>query len=45
MRVHAGLILALLAAWFVCWLLERSTLGFQLRAVGANQFAARAPPA
>jgi simple sugar transport system permease protein len=40
-RVHGGLILALLAAWFVHWLLTRSTLGFRLRAVGANQFASR----
>jgi ABC-type uncharacterized transport system permease subunit len=40
-RVHAGLFLALLAAWFVHWLLTRSTLGFRLRAVGANPFASR----
>ncbi len=40
-RVHSGLILALLAAWFVYWLIEKSTLGFRLRAVGANQFASR----
>jgi ABC-type uncharacterized transport system permease subunit len=40
-RVHSGLILALLAAVFVGWLIDRSTLGFRLRAVGANQFAAR----
>ena len=41
MRVHAGLILALLAAWLIAWLIDRSTLGFRLRAVGANQFASR----
>jgi simple sugar transport system permease protein len=41
LRVHAGLIIALLAAAGVAWLLNRSRLGFQLRAVGANQFAAR----
>jgi general nucleoside transport system permease protein len=40
-RVHAGLIIALLAAVAVWWLLSRSTIGFQLRAVGGNQFAAR----
>jgi simple sugar transport system permease protein len=40
-RVHAGLILALLAAWAIHWLLTKSTLGFRLRAVGANQFASR----
>jgi general nucleoside transport system permease protein len=41
LRLHAGLIIALLAAYGVHWLLTRSTLGFRLRAVGANQFAAR----
>jgi general nucleoside transport system permease protein len=41
LRLHAGLIIALLAAYGMHWLLTRSTLGFQLRAVGANQFAAR----
>lgn len=41
MRVHAGLLLALLAAGFTWWLLKYSRLGFRLRAVGANPFAAR----
>jgi ABC-type uncharacterized transport system permease subunit len=41
LRVHAGLIVALLAAAWMAWLLGRSKLGFQLRAVGANQNAAR----
>jgi simple sugar transport system permease protein len=41
MRVHAGLLLALLAALFTWWLLKYSRLGFRLRAVGANPFAAR----
>jgi general nucleoside transport system permease protein len=40
-RLHAGIILALLAALGVWWLLERSTLGFKLRAVGANPAASR----
>jgi simple sugar transport system permease protein len=40
-RVHGGLILAVLAAAFVSWLLNRSTLGFRLKAVGANQYASR----
>jgi general nucleoside transport system permease protein len=41
LRVHWGLIIALLAAAGVWWLLTRSTLGFSLKAVGANPFAAR----
>jgi general nucleoside transport system permease protein len=41
LRVHLGLVIALLAALGVWWLLTRSTLGFSLRAVGANPFAAR----
>jgi ABC-type uncharacterized transport system permease subunit len=39
--VHAGLFLALAAAVGVWWLLERSTIGFHLRSVGANPYAAR----
>jgi len=39
--VHAGLLLALGAAAGVSWLLKRSKLGFELRAVGANQAAAQ----
>jgi simple sugar transport system permease protein len=39
-RLHAGFLLAILAAVFVWWLLERSTLGFRLRAVGHNPNAA-----
>jgi ABC-type uncharacterized transport system permease subunit len=38
---HAGLILALVAAFAVWWLLERSTVGFRLQSVGANPFASR----
>jgi general nucleoside transport system permease protein len=40
-RLHLGFILVLLAAVFVWWLLSRSTIGFQFRAVGANPHAAR----
>jgi simple sugar transport system permease protein len=39
--VHAGLILAVVAAVAVWWLLERSTVGFRMQSVGANPFAAR----
>ncbi len=39
--VHAGLILAVIAAVAVWWLLERSTVGFRMQSVGANPFAAR----
>jgi simple sugar transport system permease protein len=41
LRVHAGILLAMLATWAVAWLLNRSTIGFELRAVGANPEAAR----
>jgi simple sugar transport system permease protein len=41
-RLHFGLILALLAVPLVWFLIERTTIGFQLRAVGFNQGAARA---
>ncbi|MFK3984569.1 ABC transporter permease [Micromonospora sp. NPDC050397] len=41
LRVHAGILLAVLATWAVAWLLNRSTFGFELRAVGANPDAAR----
>ncbi|MEH1166602.1 ABC transporter permease [Micromonospora sp. CPCC 205539] len=41
LRVHAGILLAVLATWACAWLLNRSTLGFELRAVGANPDAAR----
>jgi simple sugar transport system permease protein len=41
-NLHLGFLLALLAAGFVWWLLERSALGFRIRAVGLNPTAARA---
>jgi simple sugar transport system permease protein len=40
-RFHLGFILALGAAFFVWWFLFRTTLGFELRTVGANPNAAR----
>jgi simple sugar transport system permease protein len=41
LRAHAGFLIALAAVAAVWWLLYRSTLGFQLRAFGANADAAR----
>jgi simple sugar transport system permease protein len=41
LRVNLGIVLAVVAAWAVAWLLQRSTLGFELRAVGLNPDAAR----
>lgn len=41
LRANIGLLIALVAAAGVWWLLERSTIGFKLRAVGANPNAAR----
>jgi ABC-type uncharacterized transport system permease subunit len=41
MRVHSGLILALIAAAIAQFLLARSVWGFRLRAVGENAAAAR----
>lgn len=40
-RLDMSFIIAILAAMFVWWLLERSTFGFELRAAGANPNAAR----
>jgi general nucleoside transport system permease protein len=39
-QLHLGFVVALLAAVVVWWLLERSTTGFAIRAVGANPHAA-----
>ncbi|MCU4185833.1 ABC transporter permease [Acidiferrimicrobium sp. IK] len=41
LRINAGILVALAAAAAVSWLLKRSTLGFEIRAVGANARAAR----
>ncbi len=41
LRLHLGFILALAIAWLIYWLLYRSTVGFEFRAVGANPSAAK----
>jgi general nucleoside transport system permease protein len=41
LRVHWGFILALLVAFFIWWLLNKTTLGFQIRTVGLNPDAAK----
>ena len=41
-NLHLGFIIALVAVGFAWWLLERSSLGFRIRAVGINPEAARA---
>jgi general nucleoside transport system permease protein len=41
LRIHLGIILALVAAAAVYWMLFRTTLGFEIRAVGANPDASR----
>lgn len=41
LRVHLGIVLAVLATAGVAWLINRSSFGFELRAVGLNPPAAR----
>jgi ABC-type uncharacterized transport system permease subunit len=41
LRLHLGIFIALVVTYFVWWLLNRSTLGFKFRAVGANASAAK----
>jgi len=41
LRLHLGFLIALAMAWVVYWLLFKSTLGFEFRAVGANPHAAK----
>jgi len=41
LRVHWGFVLALLAAFFIWWLLNKTTLGFEIRTVGLNPDAAK----
>ena len=42
LRVHFGIFVALGVAALMAWLLNRTTIGFEFRAVGANPDAARA---
>jgi simple sugar transport system permease protein len=42
LRIHLGFVIAIGVAILVAWLLNRSTVGFEWRAVGANPDAARA---
>ncbi|MBI5841182.1 MAG: ABC transporter permease [Chloroflexi bacterium] len=41
LRVHWGFLLALLVAFFIWWLLTKTTLGFEIRTVGLNPDAAK----
>ncbi|GAB2609857.1 hypothetical protein Aab01nite_23930 [Paractinoplanes abujensis] len=41
LRVHLGIVLAVLATAGVAWLINRSSFGFELRAVGVNPPAAK----
>jgi len=41
LRIHWGFIFALLVAFLVWWLLNKTTLGFEIRTVGANPDAAK----
>jgi len=41
LRIHWGFVLALLAAFLVWWMLNKTTLGFEIRTVGLNPDAAK----
>ena len=41
LRIHWGFVLALLVAFLIWWLLNKTTLGFEIRTVGANPDAAK----
>jgi general nucleoside transport system permease protein len=41
LRVHWGFVIALIVAFLVWWLLNKTTLGFEIRTVGANPDAAK----
>ncbi|MDD7384411.1 MAG: ABC transporter permease [Actinomycetaceae bacterium] len=40
-KLHFGLVIAIVATFVYWWMVQRSTFGFQVRAVGANPHAAR----
>jgi simple sugar transport system permease protein len=40
-NIHLGVLLAFVAVFIIRWLLERTTVGFEIRTVGANPNAAR----
>jgi len=40
-RLHLGFFVMLGAVWFIGWLLERTTTGFEIRTVGSNPSAAK----
>lgn len=41
LRIHWGFVLALIMAFIVWWVLNKTTLGFEIRTVGANPDAAK----
>jgi simple sugar transport system permease protein len=41
LRLHAGILIALVAAYVVYWVLFKSSVGFEFRAVGSNPDAAK----
>jgi simple sugar transport system permease protein len=41
MRLHAGLLIALAVVVLIAWLLDKTTLGFEIQTVGINPSAAR----
>jgi simple sugar transport system permease protein len=41
LRIHWGFVLAILVAVFIWWLLQKTTLGFEIRTVGSNPDAAK----
>jgi simple sugar transport system permease protein len=40
-RIHLGVIIAILAAFLVYWILEKTPYGFDIRALGANPIASK----